>query len=166
MDAPRGTGIPLVESTNMLASFYDGHVDKKETMKALRNHLKTSPSPSSGPELMVTHYVVIKELTGRAVSSGGAVLFDPEMEPGLRSTSTSTGTTAGTAGTVRAVTGSTQGGVSLGANDLESAEDTTTSSAGETEQGLAEVDNTGLKESSSTRKFLALVGVAVMCRFQ
>ena len=97
---------------------------------------------------------------------GHAVLFDPEMEPGLRSTSTSTGTTAGTAGTVRAVTGSTQGGVSLGANDLESTEDTTTSSAGETEQGLAEVDNTGLKESSSTRKFLALVGVAVMCRFQ
>ena len=57
-----------------LSSFYEGHVDRDETLALLRNELQ-----SIGDDelvLLVTHQVVIQALTGIYVKSGGYLLED------------------------------------------------------------------------------------------
>ena len=58
-----------------LNSFYEKHADRKITLKKL-NNLINSFDKSSGPFLLVTHYVNILAFTGLSTSSGGMVAFD------------------------------------------------------------------------------------------
>lgn len=57
-----------------LASFFQGIVDRESTLKALDQLMSTIEAPT----LMVTHFVTISAVTGRGVSSGEAVVYDPK----------------------------------------------------------------------------------------
>ena len=57
-----------------LNSFFDGHVDRDQTLAALRAHL--AQIGSGRLELMVTHQVVISAITGIAPRSGGMVVYN------------------------------------------------------------------------------------------
>ena len=58
-----------------LNSFYENIVDKQETLISL-NNLILKLDHSQKPILMVTHYVVIKAITGLSVSSGEMVAYN------------------------------------------------------------------------------------------
>ena len=59
---------------NGLNSFFDGHVDRDQTLTALREHMaRIAPDRL---ELMVTHQVVISAITGIAPRSGGMVVYN------------------------------------------------------------------------------------------
>ena len=58
-----------------LNSFYQNIVDKEETLISL-NKLIMNIDYFQKPILMVTHYVVIKAITGLSVSSGQMVVYD------------------------------------------------------------------------------------------
>lgn len=60
-----------------LNSFFNGHVDRGETLALLRQHLgQLAASPTGGITLMVTHQVVITGITGIAPASGGFVAYN------------------------------------------------------------------------------------------
>ena len=61
-----------------LNSFFDGHVDRAETIRLLRAYLDSmKASPANGSiTLMVTHQVVITAITGIAPQSGGFVAYN------------------------------------------------------------------------------------------
>ena len=61
-----------------LNSFFDGHVDRAETIRLLRAYLdRMNASSANGPvTLMVTHQVVITAITGIAPQSGGIVAYN------------------------------------------------------------------------------------------
>ena len=61
-----------------LNSFFDGHVDRAQTISLLRAYLdRMKGSPADGPvTLMVTHQVVITAVTGIAPQSGGFVAYN------------------------------------------------------------------------------------------
>jgi len=56
-----------------LNSFFQSYANKEETMALLNHKFK---SLSTGLTLMVTHQVVIREVTGKVVSSGGMAAFN------------------------------------------------------------------------------------------
>ena len=57
-----------------LNSFFNGHVDRDQTLAALREHMaRTGPDRL---ELMVTHQVVISAITGISPRSGGMVVYN------------------------------------------------------------------------------------------
>ena len=58
-----------------LNSFYQNIVDKEETLNFL-NNLIMKLDHSQKPILMITHYVVIKAITGLSVSSGEMVVYN------------------------------------------------------------------------------------------
>ena len=58
-----------------LNSFYESYSDKQSTLRKL-SILINSFDKSSGPYLLVTHYVNILAFTGLSTSSGGMVSFD------------------------------------------------------------------------------------------
>ena len=60
-----------------LNSFFQSHVDKKQTLINL-NELVYNLPKGKGPYLFVTHYVNILSLTGLAVDSGKIVVYDLE----------------------------------------------------------------------------------------
>ena len=57
-----------------LNSFFDGHVNKEETLKDLK--LKLDSLKPNTLVLMVTHQVNISAITGKFVSSGGIVIYN------------------------------------------------------------------------------------------
>ena len=57
-----------------LNSFFEGHVDKKESLQILNEKINSFPQKSLN--LMVTHQVVISAVTGVFVPSGGIVLYN------------------------------------------------------------------------------------------
>ena len=57
-----------------LNSFFDGHVDRNQTLAALRDRMKQIEDGSL--VLMVTHQVVITAITGIAPQSGGMVVYN------------------------------------------------------------------------------------------
>ena len=61
-----------------LNSFFDGHVDRAETIRLLRAYLDkmNAPSANGSVTLMVTHQVVITAITGIAPQSGGFVAYN------------------------------------------------------------------------------------------
>ena len=61
-----------------LNSFFDGHVDRDETIELLRAQLdRTAGTGTDGQvSLMVTHQVVITAITGIAPQSGGFVAYN------------------------------------------------------------------------------------------
>ena len=58
-----------------LNSFYENIVNKEETLNFL-NNLIMKLDHSQKPILMITHYVVIKAITGFSVSSGEMVVYN------------------------------------------------------------------------------------------
>jgi phosphohistidine phosphatase SixA len=63
------------EMHNGLNSFFQGHVNKEETLSEL-NKLINNLNLYNGPYLMVTHYVVIQAFTGISLPSGGMAVYD------------------------------------------------------------------------------------------
>ena len=59
-----------------LSSFFQGHVDRDETLTALENIL--AGITNTDYVLLITHQVVIQALTGLSVPSGGIVAYNPE----------------------------------------------------------------------------------------
>ncbi len=62
-----------------LNSFYQGYVNKDETLDEL-NNLIGKLQIIKGTYLMVTHYVVIEAFTGISLPSGGMVVYDMETK--------------------------------------------------------------------------------------
>ena len=57
-----------------LNSFFEGHVDRAETLRLLDQQM--AAIPPDGKVLMVTHQVVISAVTGIAPPSGGMVVYN------------------------------------------------------------------------------------------
>ena len=71
-------GLGAFTTHDGLNSFFDGHVDRGETIRLLRTYLdrmKASPA-SSSITLMITHQVVITAISGIAPQSGGFVAYN------------------------------------------------------------------------------------------
>jgi len=73
-DTAEELGLGEWESFSGLNSFFQGYVDRAETLAQLEKNL-ASLSPD-GLVLMVTHQVVINAVTGVSVASGGIVLYN------------------------------------------------------------------------------------------
>ena len=71
----KSMGLKNYQLHSGLNSFYQNHVSKKEVMKDLRN-LISSLGKKQGPDLFVTHYVVIGSYTKIFPDSGGIVVHD------------------------------------------------------------------------------------------
>ena len=67
-----------VQSFAGLSSFFEGHVDRGETIKVLKAKIKALEVQKQYPKVMVTHQVVISAITGKTTASGEAVLYDSE----------------------------------------------------------------------------------------
>ena len=73
-DTAREMAIGPFATHDGLNSFFDGHVDRDETLAALRKRIKAIDRGSL--VLMVTHQVVISAITGIAPQSGGMVAYN------------------------------------------------------------------------------------------
>ena len=73
-DTAREMAIGPFTTHDGLNSFFDGHVDRDETLAALRTRIKAIERGSL--VLMVTHQVVISAITGIAPQSGGMVVYN------------------------------------------------------------------------------------------
>ena len=65
-----------VRPLRALNSFYEHHFSRDELLPALEEMLFDVES-GDAPILMVTHFVTISAVTGRSVSSGDLVVYDP-----------------------------------------------------------------------------------------
>ena len=65
---------PVIEEPG-LNSFFQGIVNQEETLSRLREKIKEIQTAGERV-IMVTHYVTISAITGKAVSSGGGVVYD------------------------------------------------------------------------------------------
>ena len=65
---------PVIEEPG-LNSFFQGIVNQEETLSRLREKMKEIQTAGE-LVIMVTHYVTISAITGKAVSSGGGVVYD------------------------------------------------------------------------------------------
>ena len=65
---------PVIEEPG-LNSFFQGIVNQEETLSRLRGKMKEIQTVGERV-IMVTHYVTISAITGKAVSSGGGVVYD------------------------------------------------------------------------------------------
>ena len=63
------------ETHKGLNSFFQGHVDRQDTLNELDKLIKNL-NQSDGPYMMVTHFVVIQSFTGAALPSGGMAVYD------------------------------------------------------------------------------------------
>jgi len=73
-----------VTAFNALGSFFEGHVNRGQTLKQLNNQLAVIASAKEKPVVMVTHQVVISAVTGLGTSSGEAILYDPKNDRSRR----------------------------------------------------------------------------------
>jgi hypothetical protein len=67
-----------------LGSFFEGHVDRSQSLKALSAKLSSIAKEQMQPAVMVTHQVVISAITGLGTSSGEAILYDPSDQRAIR----------------------------------------------------------------------------------
>ena len=65
---------PVIEEPG-LNSFFQGIVSQEETLSRLQEKMKEIQTAGERV-IMVTHYVTINAITGKAVSSGGGVIYD------------------------------------------------------------------------------------------
>ena len=77
LETARLMDIGPVRSFGGLGSFFEGHVDRSQTLKQLNTQLKSIALVQSKPVVMVTHQVVISAITRMGTSSGEAILYDP-----------------------------------------------------------------------------------------
>ncbi len=81
METAELMGLGPVTSHMGLASFFQGHVDRQDTLTQLDQLLYENTQQS---KLLVTHFVVISALTGRGVGSGEAVVYNPATKDSWR----------------------------------------------------------------------------------
>ncbi|MFL2749736.1 MAG: histidine phosphatase family protein [bacterium] len=65
---------PVIEEPG-LNSFFQGIVNQEETLTRLREKMKEIQTAGERV-IMVTHYITISAITGKAVSSSGGVIYD------------------------------------------------------------------------------------------
>ena len=65
---------PVIEEPG-LNSFFQGIVNQEKTLTRLREKMKEIQAAGERV-IMVTHYITISAITGKAVSSGGGVVYD------------------------------------------------------------------------------------------
>ena len=75
LDTAELLNIGSVQTHAGLNSYFQGIVDRKNTLKQLQN-LLDNLSPGDGPYLMVTHQVVISDITNRFTSSGEIIQYN------------------------------------------------------------------------------------------
>ena len=77
LETARLMDIGPVRSFGGLGSFFQGYVDRSQTLKQLNTQLKSIARVQGKPVVMVTHQVVISAVTRMGTSSGEAILYDP-----------------------------------------------------------------------------------------
>lgn len=77
LETARLMDIGPVNSFDGLGSFFEGHVDRRQTLSRLNTQLESIAQARDKPVVMVTHQVVISAVTGMGTSSGEAILYDP-----------------------------------------------------------------------------------------
>jgi phosphohistidine phosphatase SixA len=73
-----------VNSFDGLGSFFEGHVDRSQTLRRLNSQLEAIAKAQDKPVVMVTHQVVISAVTRLGTSSGEAILYDPTSNQSRR----------------------------------------------------------------------------------
>ena len=86
LDTARLMAIGPVEPFNGLGSFFEGHVDRGQTLALLNDKLSDIAELKRQPVVMVTHQVVISAVTGLGTSSGEGILYDPAEDKAYRIT--------------------------------------------------------------------------------
>ena len=84
LDTARLMQIGPVTAFQGLGSFFEGHVDRSQSLKALSAKLSAIAKEQMQPAVMVTHQVVISAITGLGTSSGEAILYDPSDQRAIR----------------------------------------------------------------------------------
>ena len=77
LETARLMDIGPVRSFEGLGSFFEGHVDRSQTLEQLNTRLDSVARARDKPVVMVTHQVVISAVTRMGTSSGEAILYDP-----------------------------------------------------------------------------------------
>ncbi|MDB2619985.1 histidine phosphatase family protein [Litoricolaceae bacterium] len=84
LDTARLMQIGPVTAFQGLGSFFEGHVDRSQSLNALSEKLSSIAKEQMQPVVMVTHQVVISAITGLGTSSGEAILYDPSDQRAIR----------------------------------------------------------------------------------
>lgn len=84
LDTARLMQIGPVTAFQGLGSFFEGHVDRSQSLNALSEKLSSIANAQMQPIVMVTHQVVISAITGQGTSSGEAILYDPSDRRAIR----------------------------------------------------------------------------------
>jgi broad specificity phosphatase PhoE len=84
LETARLMDIGPVNSFDGLGSFFEGHVDRSQTLERLNSQLEAIAKSQDKPVVMVTHQVVISAVTLMGTSSGEAILYDPTSNQSRR----------------------------------------------------------------------------------
>ena len=84
LETARLMDIGPVTSFDGLGSFFEGHVDRSQTLRRLNSQLEAIAKAQDKPVVMVTHQVVISAVTRMGTSSGEAILYDPTSNQSRR----------------------------------------------------------------------------------
>ena len=84
LDTARLMQIGPVTAFQGLGSFFEGHVDRSQSLNALSEKLSSIANAQMQPIVMVSHQVVISAITGQGTSSGEAILYDPSDQRAIR----------------------------------------------------------------------------------
>ena len=84
LDTAQLMQIGPVKAFQGLGSFFEGHVDRSQSLIALAEKLSSIGKEQMPPVVMVTHQVVISAITALGTSSGEAILYDPSHQRAIR----------------------------------------------------------------------------------
>jgi phosphohistidine phosphatase SixA len=84
LETARLMDIGPVTSFDGLGSFFEGHVDRSQTLEGLNTQLDSIAKSQDKPVVMVTHQVVISAVTRMGTASGEAILYDPTSNQSRR----------------------------------------------------------------------------------
>jgi phosphohistidine phosphatase SixA len=84
LETARLMDIGPVTSFDGLGSFFEGHVDRNQTLEGLNTQLDSIAKSQDKPVVMVTHQVVISAVTRMGTASGEAILYDPTSNQSRR----------------------------------------------------------------------------------
>jgi broad specificity phosphatase PhoE len=84
LETARLMDIGPVTSFDGLGSFFEGYVDRSQTLERLNTQLDSIAKSQDKPVVMVTHQVVISAVTRMGTASGEAILYDPTSNQSRR----------------------------------------------------------------------------------
>ena len=84
LDTARLMQIGPVKAFPGLGSFFEGHVDRAQSLNALSEKLSSIADEQMQRVVMGTHQVVSSAITGLGTSSGEAILYDPSHQRAIR----------------------------------------------------------------------------------